>query len=329
MKVSGYISRGVMAVMVLTMLTACKRMPLYDLEKTIELELDLDLTLDLKIDVDVKVDIEVETSIKMPEHMKVGFYTEETDNLRHTEYVGPTGGTISTPTGRYHMLAYTFGTEYVQIRGEGDLNTIEAFTSDITATKSAALRGFTRAGQEEPEGLIIYTPDHLLVARETVEIPDLSTESRHIVIETEAHTIVESYAFEVKNVTGVQYVESVEAFVTNQARSSFFGRGTVSQEPATLWFPVGIDRQKGCFFTVFNTFGKLPGESHSYLHILIRDTDGQEYRITEDITDQFTDPDHHIVIDEEVVIPEPASHGGGIDPSVDPWDEENTDVPIG
>ena len=317
----------------LTMLaiTACQRLPLYDLEQQavyLALKLQLNLNLDLKVDVDV--DVEIEKSIKMPEHNKVLFYDPTDGRLLYTEFVDSTGGIITTPAGRYQMLVYNFGTEYVQIRGEGNISTIEAFTSDITATKSAALAACTRGSTEEPQGPIIYTPDHLLVASELVDIPMMTTERQDVIIKASAQTIVETYSFEVQTVVGAEYIESCEAFVTNQARSSFFGRGEVSQEPATLSFPVGIDRKKGCLYTTFNTFGKLPGESHCMLHILMRDTEGNEYHISEDITEQFKDPDNHIVITEPVEIPEPeSSQGGGIAPTVKPWDEENHDVPIG
>lgn len=320
----------ILSVMALLAVVACKRMPLYDLEeKEVQLDLNLDLKLDVKLNLDVHVDIEIDTVIPTPEHMKACFYDLETDALRYTEFVGPTGGLINTPAGQYDLVVYQFGTEYIQIRGEGDRNTIEAFTSDITTTKGATLRGFTREGVEEPQGPVIYSPDHMLVARERVVIPEMSNESHTITIHAEASDCVETYGFWVKTVIGAEYIESCEAFVTNQARSSFFGRGEAGKEPATIWFPVGVDRQKGMLFTVFNTFGKLSGESRCYLHLLIRDTDGKEYHFSEDITDDFEDSDHIIEVDEEIDVPEPESHGGGIDPTVDPWDEEDIDVPIG
>lgn len=318
---------GMVALMLMTFLS-CERMPLYDREETVLLELTLQLDLDLQLDLSVDVDVEIDSIVNTPDHMKVLFYSPTDDNLRYTEFVDSTGGRIGTPPGQYMMVAYAFGTEYTQIRGEGDINTLEAFTSDITATKSAALRSFTRDG-EDPPGPIIYCPDHLLVARQAVEIPDWTGESRTVTLQATARSIVETYTFEIHSVVGAEFIESAEAFVTNQARSSFFGRGEVNPEPATLSFPVGVDRKKGCLYTTFNTFGKLPGASHSYLHILVKDTGGEVHHVTTDITEQFEDPEHHIIIEEKVDIPEPPSHGGGISPTVDPWDEINHDVPIG
>ncbi len=316
---------------VLTAFTSCKRMPLYDVEKTMHLVLELKLKLDIDINIEIKkdLDIPVEDSIHIPEHNKVLFYSPSSEALLHTEFVDSTGGNISTPPGTYKMLVYSFGTEYVQIRGENSLSTIEAFTSDITSNKQSQLRGFLRSDDSEDVGPIIYPPDHLLVAYQQVVIPEYTSTEHATTIHTEAHTIAQTYLFEVNNITGSQYIQSCEAFVTNQARSCFFGRGELSSEPATLSFLVGINHKKGILYTTFNTFGKLPGESRSLLHLLIRDTGGKEYRITTDITKQFTHDNRHIIISDPIVIPEPESHGGGLDPSVNPWDEENHDVPIG
>lgn len=289
--------------------------------------LKLQLRLDLGINLDVNE--EAHTKLTAPDYMKVCFYDLQNGTLRNTEFVEGDGGPLHIAPGVYDMVAYAFGTEYVQIRGEGDVATLEAFTSDITQTKASALAGFTRTGGQEAPGPIIYTPDHLLVAHRQIEIPVYSERDTVITMTATAATIVETYGFEATNIKGLEYIASVEAFVTNQARSSFFGRGEVNSLPATISFPAEVDRERGTIHTTFNTFGKLPGESHSYLYFLIVDTSGEEHHVSVDITGQFEKEDHKIVIDEEIVIPQPASSGGGIAPKVDPWEEENHDVPIG
>ena len=317
------------AALLVMLLPSCKRMPLYNKETKLELELQLDLDLELELDLDVDVDIELEAaSIKIPEYLKTNFFSPSTGDIQYTQFVGPDGGQLSIGPGRYIMLIYSFGTEYVQIRGENNLNTIEAFTSDITESKLKTLQKFTGATKAD-DPTIIYAPDHLLVTRQEVEIPEFSGESQTITISSVVQTIVDTYIFEVHTVVGAEYIESAEAFVTNQSRSSFFGKGEISQAPVTIWFPVGVDRDKGCLYTVFNTFGKLPGASESLLHILVRDTGGNEYTFSVDITDQFEKPDNHILIEEPVIVPEPESNAGGIAPTVDPWKDEIIDVPIG
>ena len=321
----------VISITVLLLLTGCEYKELcYDHNHGVEKNVSLQLSLKLDLQVSLDVSEETHTLIEVPDYMKVCFYDPESGALDNTEFVGGYGGDLHVEPGTYYMVAYSFGTEWTQIRGEGSTATLEAFTSDITQAKASQLAAFTRSGEYEAPGPIIYTPDHLLVARREVEIPPFSVGQHVITITATAVTIVETYSFEVTNVTGLEYIASVEAFVTNQARSSFFGRGEKSTEPATIYFPIEVNRTTGTLKTTFNTFGKLPGESHSYLHILLTDTDGNPHTITEDITDQFDDPDHTIVVDVPIVIPQPeGGGGGGIAPTVDPWQEESHDVPIG
>lgn len=291
--------------------------------------LELNLQLDLDIDIDVDVSEESHTKIKLPTFMVVSFYDTLTGALRATEYVGPYGGPLHVSPGTYQMVLYSFDTEWTWVRGESDVNTLEAYTSDITHAKSSSLAHFTREGKYETPGPIIYTPDHLLVTQKEVEIPPYSEKVQSITITATAKTVVETYSFEVRNITGIEYIASVEAFVSNQARSTFFGRGEKSTQPATIYFPMSVDYKKKKLKTAFNTFGKLPGESQSYLHILLTGTDGHVHTISEDITEQFEKPTHEIVIEQEVEIPQPESTDGGIAPTVDDWEDVNQDVPIG
>ena len=315
---------------ILLLLCSCQYKDLcYDHNHGESYNLSLLLELKLELDVNVEVSVETHTKIEKPDYMKVLFCDPQTGNLSNSEIVGADGGHIYEAPGAYNMIVYSFGTEWTQIRGEGNINTLEAFTSDITATKSRVLRSFTRAEGDEPQGPIIYTPDHLLVAREEVVIPPFSEEERVITLMANAKTVVETYGFQITNIKGIEYIASVEAFVTNQARSTFFGRGEKSTEPATLYFPIEVNPSEGYIHTSFNTFGKLPGESRSYLHILIKNTSGEEVQISVDITDQFEKEDHEIIIDEEIDVPAPEDSGSGIAPTVDPWEEEKHDVPIG
>jgi len=311
-------------------LSSCEYKDLcYDHNHTQDPNLELALSLKLELEVNLEVSEEAHTKIEVPEYMKVCLYNSETGALMNTEFVGSYGGPMHEAPGTYDMVVYSFGTEWTQVRGESSISTLEAFTSDITRIKEAQLASLTRGGEYEAPGPIIYTPDHLLVTQKQVEIPPFSAEKRVITITATATTVVETYGFELTNITGAEYIASVDAFVTNQARSTFFGLGEKSTEPATIYFPMEVDRTTGRLATTFNTFGKLPGESQCYLHIVIKDTGGNEHTITEDITDQFEKSDHEITVDEPLVIPQPESKSGGIAPTVDPWAEENHDVPIG
>lgn len=313
----------------LTAFASCRYKDLcYDHDHPTEPNMDLELSLKIDLDVDLDVSVEAHTKIETPTYMKVCFFDPLTGSLSEADYVGPNGGPLHVNPGTYNMVVYSFDTEWTRIRGEYHIDSLEAFTSDITALKASLLEHFHRKPQSEVPEPVIYTPDHLLVVKKEVEIPPFSEERTVIIIEAQAATIVETYGFEVTNVTGIEYIASVEAFVTNQARSCYFGRGEKSTQPATISFPVEVNKEEGKVGTTFNTFGKLPGASECLLHILLTDTEGNVYTITVDITDQFDNPDRIIVIDEPIDIPKPEG-GGGIAPTVEEWKEVITDVPIG
>lgn len=327
-------------------LTSCQYKDLcYDHTHGLDSDIELVLSLDLEVEYDIQVDDESHTKINAPEYMKVDFYNPQSDKVHTTEFVKGGRGEIHVSPGTYNMVAYSFGTEWTQIRNEGDINTIEAFTSDITTQKSRALsRFYTRSTrgdgdgdgdngdseeEELPEGPIIYTPDHLLVANKQIEIPSVIPDGI-FVVHGDAATIIETYEIDLTNVAGEKNISSIECFVTNQARSNFFGRGEKSTEPATIYFPIEVKPNMIGIHSAFNTFGKLPGESRVYLHVLVTGAGGDEILITKDITIEFTDPTHHIIVEDPIVVPEPAEGGGsGIAPTVEQWEEEQHDVPIG
>lgn len=312
-----------------TILTSCRYKELcYEHDHGLDYNLILKLTLDLEIDSTMDVSDEAHTKIHIPTYMVVNFYDIMSGDLKKQEFVGPYGGPLSVTPGTYDMVVYAFDTEWTQERGEGNRKTLEAFTSDITAMKSPLFALFGKKDSTTAPGPIIYTPDHLLVARKRVEIPQPSIDQQVITVEATASTIIETYEFEVTNIDGIEYISSVEAFVTNQARSNFFGRREVNPEPATIYFPVGVSRKKGMLKTTFNTFGKLPGESHSFLNIIVVNSEGKPFVYIADITEQFEDTTHTIVIEDSIHIPAPTP-AGGITPTVEEWTEEIHDVPLG
>ena len=304
--------KTILGVLFLLCFSSCELMPLYEKEASVRLELELDLK---------------EGEIPVPEFMKACFFSPEGGNLSLDHFVESNGGDLSVASGTYTLLVYSFGTEYVQIRGEGSLETIEAFTSDITASKIPTYRKLagTKAEEEAP---IYYAPDHLLVARQTITVPEFEGENISLVFEARPKTICETYSFEVPNVEGVDYVQSAEAYVTNQAQGYYIGKGEPSTQPATLWFPVEVDRERGVLNTTFNTFGVLPGGSHTYLYVVVRNSGGQSVSFSADITEQLADPSHEIVIEEEITIPQPPG-ASGFTPEVSAWEEEHTDIHIG
>jgi hypothetical protein len=158
-------------------------------------------------------------------------------------------------------------------------------------------------------------------------------EKQTITIYTTASTIRDVYSLEVLNIKGAENIEKIEAFVTGQILSNYFGRPERDKLPATVYVEMKSDIPNSRLYTVFDTFGKLPGaENKVYLDITVTDSGGEQYRYIYDVTPQFDDPNNKnnkLIIDGSIIdIPEAEQGGGGFKPSVDEWGKEDIDVPL-
>lgn len=325
----------------------CQRIPLYDLSTDIRLIINHDIGIDHDIELSSETDLpeEYEAKIngKMPQYVNVLFYDPKTHNLLTSHILDAEGGVISIPTGNYDIVIYNFGTESTQIANSDHRHHAEAHTSDITKTMeekfkaiqasvSPGTRGTSKGYEDDP---IIYEPDHLYVANLAgVEIPSFQDQTEDVVIQMNSSTIIDTYSLEVINITGAENIEKVEAFITGQIKSNYFGKQVRSETPATIYTDMRVDVPGDRLYSIFNTFGKLPGEENKiYLDITVTDSGGGQYRYIYDVTDQFDDDEninHKLIIDgNEIDIPTATSGGAGFAPSVDEWENETIDVPLG
>lgn len=277
----------------------------------------------------------------LPETMRVDLYNMKTGKIAYTDYVSPTGGYIHPVPGDYDLVLYNIGTESTQVRNEHDFNQIEAFTSEVSAflkgqlaqflasvAKSKAERAQTKAPVEET---IVYEPDHLFVGMaHGVNIPVRyeGEEDLEVVIEVDAHTVVETWRVSVTNVIGLEYVRDVVALMSGQVESHFIGKEEKSDKSVSVFFEMYKDMENNALVGRFNTFGKQPSEISSLdFDINVTDTGGEEHHFHFDVDSQFMDnPDNHIQVEEQIEVKEPKPGGGGFDPSVEDWENVNTDI---
>lgn len=331
----------------ISMVGGCQRIPLY--ERTTTVNLQLNLKTDIDTDIDMSVDNELETEYKekingrMPEYVEALFYDAATNQLVMSQILPPEGGTFEVPSGKYDIVVYNFGTESTQVSSLGYRLDAEAFTTDITKQMVHKMFGAavndgsdtktdSKGYEDDP---IIHEPDHLYVANKTgVEVPAFTGKDVSVTIHADASTILDVYSMEVLGIKGVENIEKVDAFITGQIKSNYFGQRQRNDDPATLYVTMKPDKENNRLYTVFGTFGKLAGESNNvYLDITVTDSGGGQYRYIYDVTDQFDDPDNKnnklIIEGEEIDIPAASQGGGGFDPTVKDWEEEIYEVPLG
>ena len=325
----------------------CKRIPLYELSTNVRIVIDHELSIDHDIELSAETDLPDEYQVKidgrMPQYVNVLFYDPETHQLATSRILDAEGGVVSVPAGDYDIVIYNFGTESTQIADSDHKLHAEAHTSDITksmydkfkAIQSNAAPDTKVESKGYEEDPIIPEPDHLYVANErAIEIPAFQEKNEEVVIYMNSNTILETYSLEVLNIKGAENIEKIEAFVTGQIKSNYFGRQERNDAPATIYTDMRADIPGKRLYTIFNTFGKLPGEqNHIYLDITVTDSGGGQYRYIYDVTDQFDDPEninHKLIVDgSEIDIPKAELGGGGFAPSVDEWEDEIIDVPLG
>lgn len=337
--------------MLLVVLQGCRRMELYEQSTNVSLKIDLNLKIDTDIDLEVETELEDDFKYKvhgkMPDYLKILFYDADTHKQKASFILPAEGGEVSIAPGNYHLMAYSLGTESTQIDGLGNLKDIRAFTSNITAmmkSKFEAVVVNARGANGKPKSEevkrrgyeddpIVYEPDHLYVVNEpSINVPSVVTQHKDITIHATASTILDVYSLEVLGVTGCENIEKVEAFITGQIEENYFGRETRGSDPATLYVTLKADAKNNRLYTIFGTFGKLPGaENKIYLDITVTDTGGGQYRFVYDVTDQFDDENNvnrKLIIQDEINIPKGSEGGGGLLPEVNDWDKEDIDVPL-
>ena len=329
----------------LTVLMGCERRPLeYG---------SASLDLDLRIKLNVRINGKMET-LPEPEMMRVMFFDPESFDLVTESYLPAGGGRISLPPGRYKLICYNFDTEATLLRNDRNFYSIEAYTNEVSsALKSSMLNAIRYAKSAttkvDDEGAweealskvmsnpIVYEPDHLFVSREDIEVFNTSGSQT---IEAEAETIIETWKISIR-LHNQQYLASARALITGQIASNFIGlpkeEGKTDTD-VTLMFEMGAgadEQGNEILVGTFNTFGKNPNvESRLWLTIILKTTGGDTIEWHSDITDEFnmTDAltDQRIHLEDEVIdVPEPpnpSGGGGGFQPGVDDWEEE--DIPI-
>lgn len=341
------VSRHILAALLLLTVTACQRRPL-------EMS-SVSINLNLRIKLNVQVNGQYQ-ELPEPEMMRVMFFNPETDNLITESYLPAKGGRITLPPGKYKYIGYNFDTESTLLRNDRNFNSIEAYTNEVPKSLKASMinailygkKANTKADDEDPdwetavqqmeENPVVYEPDHLFVSRKDVEILNIDGDQT---IEADAETIIETWKITLR-IKNAKYIASAKALITGQIASNFIGlpkeEGKTDTDVTLLFdMKAGSDSDENDFLEgQFNTFGKNPAvESRLWLTIIIKTTGGDTLEWHQDITEEYTTELAHdeqlIELEDEIEVPEPENPGeggGGFQPGVDDWNEENVPIDI-
>ena len=350
--------RIMLALSLIFMLGSCERRPLVDANENVDIRVVLNVKTVLNVTTGVYND-RIPIPQISPSVIRVMFYDVVTGQLATQAFISHKGldengelyltGNIKVPAGHYNMVCYNFDTPSVLINGENNLNTINAYTSEISEYHYSRFLSSRSDNNYEVLPRIYYEPDHLVVAREdNIYIPKRSTT---MTIHTVASTIVDTYYIQVRLVNG-QYASDATAVLTDLSPSNKFAINERKfDEYSATFFEMhrSVDTRiravnQDVLCATFNTFGKRPDdidpsvESKLYVTFNVITVDGKQVEMTVDMDSIFRTPEaiekHWLLIDKDFVIPEPdvpdppIGDGGMFDPDVEKWDEEEGNIEL-
>ena len=305
---------------------------------------------EINLSLKIQMSVEHEMNIPEPELVRVCLCDPETGKIEYEDYLGPHGGYIYPKPGIYDIMVYNINTESTIVKNENNLFTAEATTGEISKFLKSQLKRFLTARQvakrkaelkdttgtdsdtKVPLEKIVNEPDHVFVGKkDNIEIPTLQAgESRDLVIQMDATSIVEVWKVRMTDVKGTEYISQVSALMTGMVESKMMYSGKISDNAVTIYFEMKVGEDKKSLEATFRTFGKNPlFENLLELDLNVTDTGGEEHYHHFDVTDQFDEnKDHLIIVDEPVEIEKPQTGGGGFAPEVDDWEDVNTDIII-
>lgn len=341
-------TRILMVLMVALLALSCQRRPFAEHRSRV--------TLNVIINTDIVNHVQEE----LPENMRVDLYDIKTGQLRYTDYVGPTGGVIYPAPGVYNMLVYSIGTESTIIHNEQHYEQIEAYTNEVSAfikgqmaqflakrAKAARERAakkyasMLQGGESDIKGpqpfedeLVVNQPDHVFVGwSPNLEIPVVYEEDGdvEIYVEVDAHTLVETWIVEVRNLEGAEWIASTISLMSGQKGSVHMGPNVHSDKVVSVFFDMKLEKREDGGTSLkgkFNTFGIHPDNlAGATLDLNIQDKGGADFTYHFEVTDQFENNDkRYILIEQPIVVEEPKVSGGGFQPTVDEWQDVKTEI---
>lgn len=336
-------SAGTLGVLVcmfsLAMLGGCQLRPLVDPEYNtyVRIKVNTDNIRNVTSDI---YNEDVERPEVVPEVMHVLFFEPEGNSLVAESFASESSvdedgytrisGYMSLVPGDYRMLAYNFGTEGTTVDGYGNYETAVAGSGTVSE------QILSRYSSKAPGEVVVYEPDHLTVAN--LELETVPFHDGVHVIEAEAITLVETWYLQIK-VEGLEYVSGAEAFLSGMSGTSGMSDAKDGEKDHTVYFTLqkGEDDGVPVICNVFNTFGRIPGSDNSLrVTFDIRTVDGRNETREFDITDLFSTEaalEHNwLLLEETITIDPPAppepGEGGGFQPGVGEWDDEDHDIVI-
>lgn len=267
-----------------------------------------------------------------PESMELNLYEENGNNPMRFIFSDKKGGLIKAPFGTRHAICLNAdNTDWVCIRGNSNIETMEIYTHDAEGIGSRADREsiLPRPNGTESER-IAETPGMLWGSRKNeIQIVPHSGIQTITMFPKEAvcHYIVDVY--DVENLDGVES-SAVDATLSGMAEGYNHGQESATDNTVSMKFDMTGNASEKNLHGEFLTFGECPNTvAKHYLTLYMILTDGSKWYHSYDVTSQVSqaeDPTHVHIIVRGLDLPEPPKGGSELGTDVNEWQAINIDL---
>lgn len=304
----------------------------------------------------------IHPDFQRPEILRIGLFDTSDGTLVTERFLRGQGddehghyydGYVTVDAGTYNLVAYNFGTESAIVTSEDNCYEMFAYTNEIAPSLKGRIKSRTKVGPEtKVVEYIRYDADPLFVAgAERIGVPVHNGVDTLRTIDGrpwfDARSLVKSYYLQI-GVIGAQYIASAACLLSGMASSTHLLKPDFERsQEATLYFemhqgtwPDGYkpgQKDYRCIYTTFGTFGHLP-EMSTELNVSLEflTTYGQQVDTTFNISPEFLKEDavmHQWILPDFIVkIPDPPPGpdpgSGGMAPSVEDWNEVDSEFEI-
>lgn len=339
--------RAAAALLAVLCIAACHRRPLLEPSETVKISVEIDVDNISNVTCDIyNTDPNLPVKNVSTDMMRVmvydpsdgklltqSFISDKTVNSRGHEVIS---GTLNIGSGDFDFLPYNFDTPDTFIRNENDEATITSYTNEISALLKD---GYTKA-TDFATLKTYYEPDHFFVAQEHnfhIGIRDTLT-----VIETVARSIVDTYYIQIP-VKGLPAGTRAFGVISGLSPANAFGTKTRSNDASGVYFemitstdPKLEGENKDVLCGIFNTFGKLDAATSDVrFTVNLTDANGKVQQKDVNLDAIFKTDNavkhHWLLIDDLWEFDEPDTpgvSGGGFQPEVSPWDEQEGGISL-
>lgn len=339
--------RAAAALLAVLCIAACHRRPLVEPSETVMISVEIDVDNISNVTCDIyNEDPNLGTRSVTTDMMRVmvydpsngklltqSFISDKTINEKGHEVIS---GTLNIGFGDFDFLPYNFDTPDTFVKDENDESTITAYTSEIPANLKDA---YTKATDFDALKAY-YEPDHFFVAQ--VNNYHIGLRDTLVVIKTAARTIVDTYYIQIP-VKGLPAGTSAFGVISGLSPENAFGTKTPSNDASGVYFnmitstdPRLETENKDVLCGLFNTFGKIDAASSDVrFTVNYKDAEGnlhqKDFNLDAIFKTENATKHHWLLIDElwEFHGPdEPGVSGGGFQPTVEPWEEEEGGITL-